>query len=141
MVKYRAKGGGFSGFGIAIIIFLIAGGLIGLTVWLVMKNTPPATCDVSVSSVNVAATADKTGNYPITINYSGNGSNACANAQATFNAELTPTTGPSTTPSISEPVSQGVAVISTNTDPKTKVKLTYFIVNPDSSQGPTHTYP
>ena len=95
MGKYKARGGG-SGYWLAAGLLILAVGLIGLTVWLVMKNTPPATCDVSVSSVNVAQTAVGS-SYPVTINYSGNGSNACANATVSIAVTLKDSKGNTTT--------------------------------------------
>lgn len=141
MGKYKAKGGAMGGFMIGFIILIIAGGLIGLTVWLIMKNTPPATCDVSVTDVNVAQ-SPVNGQYPVTIRYSGNGSNACTNANVTVTGTLTSTTatGNSVPVNATEPLSQGTIVVQA-TDPNSKVALTYFIVNPDGSQGPHHTYP
>jgi hypothetical protein len=144
MAKYRAKGGAFSGFGLAIIIFIVAAGLIGLTVWLIMKNTPPATCDVSVTSVDVSQNPlSGTSNYPVTVNFSGNGSNACVNAKGvTINGTITDSKSNTTPISTTDPVSlaKGQFIVNT-TDPKSTVKLTYFLVNTDGSEGPTHSYP
>ena len=145
MGKYKAKGGAMGGFTIGFIILLIAGGLIALTVWLIIKNEAPATCDVSVSKVTVAATPPSgSTTYPVTIDYSGNGSNACnPNAKVSIAAVLTDSNKnktnippPTTLPGLSE----GTYTVQA-TDPKTTVSLTYFLVNPDGSEGPTHSYP
>lgn len=140
MGKYKAKGGAMGGFFIGFIILIIAVGLIGLTIWLVMKNTPPATCDVSVSGVTVATKPDSSGKYDVTINYSGNGSNACSGADAVFNVTLTNPDKSTTQQTTQQPVSQGVATV-TNTVAGSTASVAYYIVNSDGSEGPHHTYP
>lgn len=140
MGKYKARGGG-SGYWLAAFLLILALGLIGLTVWLVIKNTPPATCDVSVTGATVAQ-SEVSGSYPVTITYSGNGSNACGSATVSITATLTDSKGNKTTvpaPAALPSVSQGTYTIQA-TDPKSTVSLTYFIVNPDGSEGPHHTY-
>lgn len=143
MSKYKARGGG-SGYWLVGIILIIALGLIGLTVWLVIKNQAPATCDVSVTSVSVSQTKDSTsGAYPVTINYRGNGSNACSSsAGVTINGTITDSSKNTTPFSTSSPVplSTGQYIVDTQ-DPKSTVTLTYFLVNADGSEGPHHTYP
>jgi hypothetical protein len=141
MGKYKARGGG-SGYWLVGIILIIALGLIGLTTWLVIKNEAPATCDVSVSGVNIAQTA-VSGTYPTTISYSGNGSNACPGASVSITATVTDSKSNKTTIPPSSPlpsISQGSYVIQLD-DPKSTVSLVYFLVNSDGSEGPHHTYP
>ena len=142
MGKYKSKGGAMGGFAIGFIILIIAVGLIGLTVWLVMKNTPPATCDISVSGVTVAATPPSgSTTYPVTINYSGNGSNACANTKgATFAVTMTYPDKSTELLNTTQPVSQGVATVEATKTSGT-ASVSYFVVNPDGSEGPHHTYP
>ena len=142
MGKYKARGGATSGFFIGFIILVLAVGLIGLTVWLILKNTKPATCDVSVSKVTVAS-APTTGSttYPVTINYSSNGSNACAGALgAMFSVTMTYPDKTTEVLTTQQPVSQGVATVEATKASGTAV-VSYYIVNPDGSQGPHHTYP
>lgn len=142
MGKYRAKGGATGGFFIGFTILIIAAGLIGLTVWLIMKNTPPATCDISVSKVTVATTPPSgSSTYPVTINYSGNGSNACANTQnATFVVTMTYPDKTTDTLTTQQPVSQGVATVEATKTGGT-ASVVYYVVNSDGSEGPHHTYP
>lgn len=140
MGKYKARGGG-SGYWLGAILLIVALGLIGLTVWLIIKNTAPTTCDVSVSKVSVAQ-AESNGSYPVTITYSGNGSNACVNSTVSITATLTDSKGAKTTvppPSTLPSISQGTYTIQA-TDPKSTVSLVYFVVNSDGSEGPHHTY-
>jgi len=141
MGKYKAKGGAMGGFMIGFIILIIAGGLIGLTVWLVMKNTPPATCDVSVSKVTVATTPPSgSTTYPVTIDYSGNGSNACANTQGVvFAVTMTYPDKSTEVLNAQQPVSQGVATVEA-TKASGKASVSYYVLNPDGSEGPHHTY-
>lgn len=142
MTKYKGKGGGFSGFGLAFIIFLVAVGLIALTVWLVLKNTPPATCDVSVSGVN-SATTSTNGFYPVTISYSGNGSNACnSSVKVKFDVTLTPPSGSSgsvTNVTTTEVITKNMATVDSPFENPT-VSISYYIINADGSEGPHHTY-
>lgn len=141
MGKYKAKGGAMGGFTIGFIILLVAAGLIGLTVWLVMKNTPPATCDISVSKVSVAATPSSgSTTYPVTIDYSGNGSNACANTQgASFSVTMTYPDKSTEVLNTQQPVSQGTATVEA-TKASGTASVVYYVVNPDGSEGPHHTY-
>lgn len=142
MGKYKAKGGAMGGFFIGFILLVIALGLIALTVWLVIKNNPPATCDISVSRVTVATTPPSgSSTYPVTIDYSSNGSNACAAAKnATFSVTMTYPDKTTEVLTTQQPVSQGVATVEATKAGGT-ASVAYYIVNPDGSEGPHHTYP
>lgn len=139
MGKYKSRGGA-SGYWIATILLIIGAGLIGLTVWLIISRTSPATCDVSVSSVTVAKSPSSGSiTYPVTISYSGNGSNACANAQVSFSVLMTYPDKTTETLATTQTLSQGIATVEA-TKASGTATVSYFIVNPDGSEGSHHTY-
>jgi len=141
MGKYKARGGG-SGYLLAGVVLIISVGLIGLTVWLVIKNTKPATCDITVNKVTIAsAPASGSTTYPVTIDYSGNGSNACAAAQAEFTVNIGYPDKTTDVLSTQQPVSQGVATVEATKAGGVLTTVNYYIRNPDGSQGPAHSYP
>lgn len=145
MGKYRARGGAMGGYALGFIILIIAVGLIGLTVWLVIKNTKPTTCDISVSKVTVSSTpvtgSSGASTYPVTIDYSNNGSNACANVQSTsFTVTMTYPDKTTEILTASSTISQGVVTVEA-TKASGVATVKYNIVNNDGSQGPVHSYP